>query len=121
MQKYQLMVNADFCAAHFLMGYDGKCSNLHGHNWQVKLCVQGDELNEIGILVDFKVLKSLLNTILDALDHQNLNDLAPFAGINPSCEHVATHIKTEFSKVCPTPASVAWLEVWETASYGVRV
>ena len=34
---YQLKTEADFDSAHFLSGYTGKCSNIHGHRWHVEI------------------------------------------------------------------------------------
>ena len=111
---YQIMVKLDFAAAHALRGYEGVCAQVHGHNWEVTLCLKGETLNELGILADFKVVKADLKTITDRLDHQHLNDLPAFADANPSCENVAMYIKNEYTKLCPPSCEVAWLEVWET-------
>lgn len=43
---YILKTEASFDSAHFLSGYDGKCSNLHGHRWRIVLEVQTDELKD---------------------------------------------------------------------------
>ena len=70
---YQLTTEHSFDSAHFLAGYDGKCSNLHGHRWRVLLTVQSETLREDrqqkGMCVDFAELKKDLRTELDALDH----------------------------------------------------
>ena len=54
---YILKTEASFDSAHFLSGYDGKCSNLHGHRWRIVLEVQTDELKDDlqhkGMYVDF--------------------------------------------------------------------
>ena len=57
---FEIVVQHHFCAAHALRGYDGKCANLHGHNFVVEARVTGDRLNGIGILVDFKDVKAAL-------------------------------------------------------------
>ena len=49
----------DFDAAHRLVGYEGKCSNLHGHMWIVEIEVEGDKLDEVGMLWDFTHTKNL--------------------------------------------------------------
>lgn len=70
---YQLTTEHSFDSAHFLVGYDGKCGNLHGHRWRVLLTVQSETLREDrqqkGMCVDFAELKKDLRTELDALDH----------------------------------------------------
>ena len=58
---YILKTEASFDSAHFLAGYNGKCSNLHGHRWKIVLEVQTEELKEDdqhkGMYVDFGELK----------------------------------------------------------------
>ncbi len=89
---YELTVCSAFEAAHFIRGYDGKCSRLHGHNWNIKAIVRGEELDSLGMLVDFKILKAELNKVLDDLDHRFLNDLEIFAAENPTAENLARKI-----------------------------
>lgn len=94
---YELTVESAFEAAHLIKNYPGKCANLHGHNWIVEVIVQGEKLNELGILVDFKILKEKLNQILAELDHKYLNELEIFAEQNPTAENLAKEIFDEFS------------------------
>ena len=54
---YEVRVEADFAAAHFLRDYHGKCENVHGHNYKVYAHVRGAELDAGGMLFDFAVLK----------------------------------------------------------------
>ena len=49
---FEVRVTADFAAAHFLQDYNGKCENLHGHNYKVYAHVKGNQLNEGGMLLD---------------------------------------------------------------------
>ena len=70
---YYLQSEASFDAAHFLKGYLGKCSNIHGHRWRVVVTVQGDKLREDGsqkgMLTDFGDLKADLKALADQFDH----------------------------------------------------
>lgn len=93
--SYEVRVAADFAAAHFLKDYNGKCENLHGHNYKVYAHVRGERLNEGGMLVDFSKLKKALRSVCDELDHKNLNDMAIFEQ-NPSAERIAQYI---FNKI----------------------
>ena len=86
---FEIEVSAAFEAAHLIRGYAGKCSRLHGHNWTVAAIVRGEELDELGMLVDFKILKAELKKILDDFDHRFLNELATFATENPTAENLA--------------------------------
>ena len=95
---YTLTVEDHFASAHQLRGYKGKCENLHGHNWKVVVEVQGHNLNEIGLLIDFHDLKKILKNILEHLDHKNLNETAPFDTINPSSENICKYIYDKISE-----------------------
>ena len=57
----KLKTSFDFDAAHRLVGYKGKCKNIHGHMWKVELEIEGGTglLDEIGILMDFTITKEL--------------------------------------------------------------
>ena len=89
---FEIEVSAAFEAAHFIEGYAGKCARLHGHNWTVEAIVRGEELDKLGMLVDFKILKAELKKILDDFDHRFLNDLETFAQENPTAEILAQKI-----------------------------
>lgn len=91
---YEVRVEADFAAAHFLTHYNGKCERLHGHNYRVRIWARGTELDDGGMLIDFGILKGLLRDICARLDHQNLNDFSVFAG-DPSAERIAKYIFDE--------------------------
>lgn len=89
---FELTVKAEFEAAHQINGYQGKCQRLHGHNWSVEAVVEGNKLDELGMLIDFKVLKAELNRVLDELDHRYLNELPVFSTVNPTAENLAQYI-----------------------------
>lgn len=88
---FEVRVEDDFAAAHFLKDYHGKCENLHGHNYKVFVHVEGNSLDEGGMLIDFSVLKRELKNVLSCLDHTNLNDIQFFEQ-NPSAERIARYI-----------------------------
>lgn len=95
---YTLKVEGAFEAAHHINGYPGKCARLHGHNWVVEAVVKGRELDELGMLVDFKDIKQTLKDILERFDHHYLNELAPFKdGVNPTAENLARIIFEELA------------------------
>ena len=70
---YTLTTNASFDSAHFLLGYEGKCSNIHGHRWKVEIEVGNSYLEEAGqnrgMIIDFSDFKQDLKKIVDAMDH----------------------------------------------------
>jgi len=89
---YELKVTQHFAAAHNLREFGGRCENLHGHNWLVEAVVRADELDSIGLALDFGVLKKHLTDVLEFLDHQYLNELPAFQSQNPSSENIARFI-----------------------------
>jgi len=88
---FEVRVESEFAAAHFLKDYNGKCENLHGHNYKVYVHVRGKELDKGGMLVDFAFLKAALNAVINSIDHTNLNDIEEFHQ-NPSAERIAMYI-----------------------------
>ena len=44
MKMYEIIVEQYFEAAHFLRGYQGKCENVHGHRYAIKVRLKADEI-----------------------------------------------------------------------------
>ena len=117
---YELMVEESFDAAHALRGYEGPCENLHGHTWKVQVFLKGKKLDKIGLLEDFKSIKSELKEVLAEFDHKLLNDLKPFDAENPSSENLAAFIYEQMlTKLPGEPVTLACVEVWESPQTGV--
>ena len=115
---YEISAFGHFDAAHFLRGYQGKCANIHGHRWKVELTLQGSVLNEIGILIDFMDVKTMLKEVLDVFDHKMINDVAPFDKLNPTAENIACFIYGQMTDrlLGQTDAGIriAKVTVWES-------
>jgi 6-pyruvoyltetrahydropterin/6-carboxytetrahydropterin synthase len=109
---FEITTTRSFSAAHQLRLYDGSLEPLHGHNWRVKVTVESEELDSIGVVMDFHELERLLDAILSPLHNSHLNDTTPFAAINPSAENVAGHIGR--SLLLPANVRLRCVEVWET-------
>ena len=120
---FEIDVEESFAAGHALRGYVGKCENLHGHNYKVRLTVAGDGLDPIGLLCDFKDVKRLLSKVTDRLDHQYLNEVEPFKELNPSAENLARYLFREtnllVSSTTQGRACVKRVKVWETEQNAV--
>ncbi|MFH1009052.1 MAG: 6-carboxytetrahydropterin synthase QueD [Candidatus Latescibacterota bacterium] len=86
---FEIAVEATFSAAHQLRGYQGSCSRLHGHNFGIRVSVTTDQLDAVGMGLDFRKLRAILEESTGRLDHQNLNEVPPFDVINPTSEHLA--------------------------------
>ena len=90
---FEISVRSQFSAAHRLVGHEGVCANVHGHNWEVEVFLAGETLNEIGVLLDFREVKTAVRSVLDQLDHKDLNELPAFGQpTNPTSENLARHI-----------------------------
>lgn len=94
---FEVAVEETFAAGHALRGYRGKCENVHGHNYRVRVVVEGEKLDATGLLYDFVELRREMDTLIESLDHQFLNDLAPFQEANPSAENLARYFYQELS------------------------
>ncbi len=95
---YEIEIRRTFSAAHQLKGYDGDCKNLHGHNYSVVVTMQSPDLDNIGIAMDFKILKSEVDALLKGFDHKNLSELPEFAEVNPTSEVLARTIYRKLSE-----------------------
>ncbi len=114
---YQVSVDESFSAGHALRGYKGKCENPHGHNYKVRVTLEGPALDAVGLLYDFAHLKQIIHGVIQALDHKFLNDLEPFKVENPSAENIAKYFYDEASKQMrqtPKGTRIASITVWET-------
>ncbi len=112
---YKLLVKKDFSSAHILKGHPGDCKRMHGHNWIVEAEIQGNNINNIGMVIDFKDIKRMLAKITDQLDHRFLNELEPFQNQNPTAENISKYIYKELSKNINTDnIKVRQIKLWET-------
>ncbi len=112
---YEVSIQTAFSAAHRLKDYQGDCEALHGHNWKVQVTVQAHELNDLGLAIDFKLLKKITGEVLERLDHTCLNDIAPFDEVNPSSENMARVIFEEVKpRVAECGVVLAKVSVWES-------
>ena len=126
MSAYAFTVSAQahYDAAHFLRNYQGKCAKLHGHRYVVEAAVRLVTLDESGIAFDFADLKGALRDLADGLDHENLNELPQFEGVETSAENQARYFFEELEKRLPPAAAggLLYTRIWESptqwAQYG---
>ncbi len=116
---FEVSVEKSFAAGHALRGYRGKCENVHGHNYKVRVTLTGERLDSIGLLYDFAGVKRLMQEIIDRLDHQFLNDIPPFTELNPSAENLARYFYHELQRglaaaSAEMPIRVGSVTVFET-------
>jgi 6-pyruvoyltetrahydropterin/6-carboxytetrahydropterin synthase len=114
---FEVSVDQTFAAGHALRNYKGKCENVHGHNFRVQVIIEGDRLDDTGLLVDFIDVKNLMRSVIERLDHQFLNEVSPFDVKNPSAENIAEYFYQEMMmglEPTPVPVRIREVKVWET-------
>lgn len=112
---YIVKVENSFSGAHRLMKYKGKCEELHGHNWKVEVEIKSEDLDNIGMVVDFTEVKIYLKSIMSELDHKYLNDLEYFKHTNPTSENIAKYVYDRMSSEM-SGSMVSKVTIWETAT-----
>lgn len=113
---YELSIRTSFAAAHQIKGYEGPCEELHGHNWKIEIFIQAEKLDDIGIAIDFKVIKNKADELLNMLDHKNLNKVLDF--LNPTSENIARWLYNKLKDSLKSyNVKVSKVSVWETDSY----
>jgi len=104
-----------FSAAHFIPGHKGGCERMHGHNYRVRVWVEADELDELGMVIDFAELRRVVAEVLDPFDHQVINEIPPFDRGSTSAERLAEYVHQEVrSRLGDPRVRVAKVEVWES-------
>jgi 6-pyruvoyltetrahydropterin/6-carboxytetrahydropterin synthase len=120
--KWVVAVLRKFDAAHRLIGYPGDCSNVHGHTWKVEVAVETTELDQLGMGIDFKMLKKYLDEVLSEFDHAvlmkqddtlltDVSGKKVFLKSNPTAEVIASEI---FGRMKEKGLHVRWVKVWES-------
>ncbi|MGO8736346.1 MAG: 6-carboxytetrahydropterin synthase QueD [Terriglobia bacterium] len=112
---FEISVEYTFAAGHALRNYKGKCENVHGHNYKVRVTLAGDKLNAAGLLIDFVDLRAEIKALTEKLDHRFLNDIPPFDQLNPSAENLAKYICEGIEAQARNQGlQVHGVTVWET-------
>lgn len=109
-----LIYRTHFDSAHRLVGYNGPCSNLHGHRWIVEIEIKGRPDPQTGMIIDFRKIKDLMAVILP--DHKYLNEVF---GIDlPTAENIAEILWADIIRVFPDLYS---LTIWESDNAGAKI
>ena len=117
-----------FCYGHRLLNHDGKCRHLHGHNGRALITLATEQLDRMGMVVDFGLLKRVVGGWIDqALDHKMLlhrdDPVLPLLrgqgepvfvmDVNPTAENIARLI---YDYTASQGFPVVEVQLWETAS-----
>jgi 6-pyruvoyltetrahydropterin/6-carboxytetrahydropterin synthase len=115
---FEVAVELSFAAAHALRGYQGKCEQIHGHNYRVRATLEGEQVDANGLLVDFVDVKRLLKRSIEYLDHRFVNELPPFDRLNPTAENMARYFYEELERALGGEGQrgvrLKEVTVWET-------
>ncbi|MFT5703671.1 MAG: 6-pyruvoyltetrahydropterin/6-carboxytetrahydropterin synthase [Rickettsiales bacterium] len=115
MTKITCTRRIEFDAAHRVMKHSSKCRMLHGHRYAIEATFYADELDDLGMVIDFGIIKEILgnwidenwdhNTILNCKD-KDLGDQITkttqqkiyYLNCNPTAEEMASYL---FNQICP--------------------
>ena len=113
---YEIVVEDEFSAAHFLKLYDGSWEKRHGHDWKVAVTLRSEKLDSIGVVADFEMLKPALKEVLSEFNERLFNDHPDFKGkVNTSTENIAKIIYERLNKkIDQKNAKISKVSVWET-------
>jgi 6-pyruvoyltetrahydropterin/6-carboxytetrahydropterin synthase len=136
MNNVRLTKQFHFEMAHALYDYDGPCKNLHGHSYQLNLCVIGKPIAKQnikqGMVIDFTNLKQLVKPIIDELDHATMLNKDSLKILNestntlfgklievdyqPTCENILIHLAERIQLLLPLEIKLHHLLLRETSS-----
>lgn len=140
-QRIQCSRKIHFCAGHRVLNHESKCANLHGHNYVAWINAEADNLDSLGRVIDFSVLKEKVGGWIDKhWDHTTIlfnHDqelisvskqmsaykpvwIAPF---NPTAENMAEYL---LNAVCPevlkgTGVIVTEITLYETENCYAKI
>lgn len=111
---YQLAITRNFIAQHYLIGGDwGKENEKHSHHYKVEVHIEAEQLDPHGYLIDIVALDNAMNQVMEKFQEKTLNDLAPFAGINPSLERFAQVIWEAIQNYLKLEHGILTVKLWE--------
>lgn len=118
-----------FEAAHSISVHSGACSNIHGHSYQLQISISAWQLNEQGMLMDFKALKKLVESVvMEELDHslmlmdnkvnrqmsKEIVGKVKWFPFEPTVELLILYIKEQLQPVLPADVYLRQLKLYET-------
>jgi 6-pyruvoyltetrahydropterin/6-carboxytetrahydropterin synthase len=116
---FEVAVEKMFSAAHALRDYHGQTEPIHGHNYRIRVLLEGAQLDRTGLLVDFLEVDAIMKDVVMRYDHLYLNEAPPFDTLNPSAENMAQYFHEQISthlaqRGRDNAVRVSEVTVWET-------
>ena len=123
---YRVTRELTFCYGHRLLRHAGKCAHLHGHNATAVLTLEAKDLDEMGMVADFQVIRDNVGSWIEAeLDHRmilqagdpvlpalrELGEPVVVVDFNPTAENLARFIFERAGAAC---LPVVEVSLWET-------
>ena len=121
-----------FCAGHRVLGHENKCANAHGHNYVAYISARSNDLDKVGRVIDFSVLKEKIGGWIDEYwDHsflvynkdiqiisisEKLMENKPMAihNFNPTAENMANYL---LNTICPELLKDTGVQVYKIKLY----
>ena len=104
-----------FEAAHYLPGYDGDCSRIHGHSYKLEVTVQKVSPLDSDMIIDFKELSRIVKDfVIKRWDHVLLNSLQEFKEERPTAENMVVMVYKILIEEFSDEISIARIRLWET-------
>tara|TARA_Y100000590_G_scaffold461215_1_gene622268 strand:- start:3127 stop:3543 length:417 start_codon:yes stop_codon:yes gene_type:complete len=129
MSRVRVTTDLEFSAAHRVFNPEwtdernhqvfGGCANpnWHGHNYKLRVTVEGELDPDTGFVIDFRDLNSLVDSVvIKDLDHKNINlDVPWMEGVISSAENMVIAIWSRISGVLPNGVELKKLTLWENS------
>ena len=116
---HEITVSRSFNAEHAVVLCDGAMEQPHRHDWKVEVTIGAEQLDPVGMVMDFHVLQGQVDGLLGGIEGRLLNDMPPFAGeqgksaINPSAEQIAVWLGDRIAGSLPSGVHLVTVAVEE--------
>ncbi len=122
MYRYEIIVKSKFSSAHRVLLPNNELEPLHGHNYNVEVCIKSNKLNDKGMVIDFVELRNILESITSRFNYKYLNELETFKNTYPTAENIARYIFEALSEKIKGPdTEVSYVRVDETDEFSVII
>jgi 6-pyruvoyltetrahydropterin/6-carboxytetrahydropterin synthase len=115
MNSLRIVDLGEISCAHRISWYQGKCRRLHGHNYRIKIYVEGDNKD----WMDFGDISSVGKEVIEKYDHEDITAKYGIETAEGFAERLWGEIREKL-KEARIPFKEVYVEIWETAKCGVR-